>query len=69
MTKLKPCPFCGGIPKIQNTNENGYDRRFYVGCFSPECWVRPVTSMWLTEAGAEKAWNERSRKGGKKWPI
>ena len=30
---LKPCPFCGGVVKLENNSGDGY----YVECLGPDC--------------------------------
>jgi Lar family restriction alleviation protein len=53
-TKLKPCPFCGGKPRIDNLG-----RWASVGCYSCQIW----TAIIHKKAKAIKAWNRRSKEG------
>ena len=55
MTKLKPCPFCGGNAIVRNT---GYDS-FYVRCENDKCAVVSVTCNRNTSEEAIEAWNTR----------
>ena len=60
MSKLNPCPFCGGqaIMKIQKHIPNGYD--YTPTCQDPSCAGR-LTKKWVNEADAIEAWNKRMR--------
>ena len=54
MTKLKPCPFCGGEASIE-IYESSY-REYSVGCTKcPAC----LEEYYCTEHEAEKQWNRR----------
>ena len=57
--KLKPCPFCGEMPKIR------YDGYYVVGCDhsgNKKCKMLAVNTWhnFKTELGAIKAWNRRA---------
>ena len=57
MTKLKPCPFCGGEAKIiQGSLYYGYR----VGCENRWCLMHPITFSYQTKEEAIKAWNKRA---------
>ena len=51
MTKLKPCPFCGG----EASTYVAYDDGYYVCCDECGCGL-PV---YNTEEEAVEAWNKR----------
>lgn len=60
MSKLIPCPFCGGLPKMYSLNDptihgfihfcEGYD----------DFQVKIESRFFLTEEEAEDAWNRRT---------
>lgn len=56
MTKLKPCPFCGGKAKVHKLDEHSHK----VGCSNSKCqaercqWYRNMYS-------AIRAWNRRAK--------
>lgn len=52
---LLPCPFCGQPARI----ESGRDPA-KVGCFNPECGVRPKASSTCENTAVTK-WNGRKR--------
>ena len=52
MNKLKPCPFCGGRPKIKTYKEQGWH-------FSPCCKMIEAGLLYKTKAEAIAAWNTR----------
>lgn len=60
MTELKPCPFCGGKPKLNKrwycTDENGADVHLY-GVFCTGCYVMFLENN--TEEDAIRLWNRR----------
>ena len=67
-TKLKPCPFCGGKPKITTYNYMSYDSygvstgmvtkfRFSPSC----CYMINWDKLYGSKAKAIKAWNRRSK--------
>ena len=56
MTKLKPCPFCGGEAVRLQMIDNPFSGTRYFGC--RKCCVVSFTHM--TEAEAIKAWNTRT---------
>lgn len=64
MAELKPCHFCGVVPKISKTfeeNDNGdlVDVSFIM-CESDECEVKPCTSDYFDRLETISAWNKRS---------
>lgn len=54
METLKPCPFCGGVPKV----EQYLELNFRVQCLGPKCKVWPST-IWGTKDEAIEWWNTR----------
>jgi len=59
MTKLKPCPFCGGEPKIEHVI---IDRKktMYIYCANNGCEVNLETRGWKSRLIAIKRWNTRA---------
>lgn len=58
MEELKPCPFCGEIPKI-------FHDRHSVECCNGLCDVMPSTWSYTydTDEDAVEAWNRRASDG------
>ena len=66
MIELKPCPFCGGKPKIKTVgNEFTKKRAVHIGCSTFGCTVEiRVAALiqsheWCKERAIEK-WNTRA---------
>lgn len=59
MAKLKPCPFCGGAPKIANGNTVS------IYCYGMDCPATSVEVEGYTEAEAIRRWNTRGGKESK----
>ena len=57
MSKLKPCPFCGGEGCIQRHEFVGCTDTFGVGCLDCCCAPR---QFYDTEKDATEAWNRRA---------
>lgn len=73
--KLKPCPFCGGKPKVMVCDESGRycdDKRYYDNLGTTTFYGRTMTHMlikcsrcgvrtkaYLTKKGLFKGWNRR----------
>lgn len=55
MAELKPCPFCGGIPKMQE-----YKRKWAVECRNDCCGVLLETSYLDSAEEAIEVWNTRA---------
>ncbi len=55
--KLKPCPFCGGTPKLRR----GGDSKQYFMYFCSQCYKTPVkySEARLSERAAKRTWNRR----------
>lgn len=51
MTELKPCPFCGRVPKIENCKDFGY----FIKC---KCGVEQST-LYAQRSYAVRRWNKR----------
>ena len=75
---LKPCPFCGGEAttegrKIIYTYKDYYETTYedwIVRCTNDECFMSGLQvdaffDKFPTEEEAIKAWNHRTRRGGK----
>ena len=62
MENLKPCPFCGELPEIDQ-GEYTYkvkDRIYWaVGCMNDDCEVDVETDNFDTKEEAIKVWNTR----------
>lgn len=70
MNELKPCPFCGGEPKLMVCDGSGsYYANIGTAAFfgremtyklirCQKCGIR--TKAYLTEKGLFKAWNRRA---------
>lgn len=56
MSKLKPCPFCGGNKLVIHGPQ-----AFWIVC--RECGAEGPTpsSLWKTKKEAAKAWNRRAK--------
>ncbi len=60
MTELKPCPFCGGIPKMHMISQDFFDTGTYTTGYSVFCQnCRCATEYELTQLEAIEAWNRR----------
>jgi hypothetical protein len=68
MTKLKPCPFCGGIPSHDGLEEDA-DTEPFIGCSNKSCFIyyywggAPCTFQPRTGQSIEdfiKQWNTRA---------
>ena len=57
MEKLKPCPFCGGKPKILRNSYTGW-YRIVCGC---GC-LRKIERSWGKKKTITKYWNSRPTK-------
>ena len=54
LVELKPCPFCGEVPKhsiFQGMN--------YIRCNNDKCLIQPETIDYYRQCDATKAWNTR----------
>ena len=61
MSKLKPCPFCGGEAVIEKTPNT---KTFRARCTKCPC---DLGRYWyFSKAAAKKAWNERANEGEQK---
>lgn len=68
MEEIKPCPWCGKIPKIYKNrnkfiNSNPPHEVWFGKCINDSCKIRPYTLVYYkTEQEAIKAWNTREGK-------
>lgn len=53
---LKPCPFCGSLPRIERNNST---KKFWICCDNPKCAIQPSTDMHLSLAVIAREWNRR----------
>ena len=57
--KLKPCPWCGSIPKMKHEKVGGH-HFWSVECANDDsCTVVVATNDFETEEEAIEAWNDR----------
>ena len=55
MSKLKPCPFCGGEAEMSK-----WKCGYYVSCIESDCFVCPETGDFESREEAIEAWNKRA---------
>lgn len=55
--ELKPCPFCGEVPKAPQKRNDG---AFKVCCINEDCTTNPDTARYGTAKEAIEAWNRRA---------
>lgn len=56
MVKLKPCPFCGGEPTLEQNNST---KKWWVYCSNPKRRINPSTDMHIVRAVIVREWNRR----------
>ena len=64
MSKLQPCPFCGGEGCVQRHDFVGYTDTFGVVCLDCGCETR---QFYDTEKDATEAWNRRANRPQGRW--
>lgn len=57
MSELKPCPFCGKRPHIEDGRN---DRPWVVQCYNRDCNAQPYMDHADTRAQAVADWNTRT---------
>ena len=57
MSRLKPCPFCGELPKLEYGN--GIKKYWYV-CENEKCPCQPLTYAHKNKGVVTRAWNTRT---------
>jgi hypothetical protein len=55
MTELKPCPFCGAIPKITTLAEG----MNWICCENDKCKIQPCTDWHKNLSVIVREWNRR----------
>ena len=61
MDELKPCPFCGGIPKRHEIEQDFFDTGTCITGYAVFCQkCRCSTEYELSQAEADKRWNRRA---------
>ena len=58
MTKIKTCPFCGTLPKLEQYELNN-KTYYYYSCSNDNC-LGVTTDGWVTKASATRQWNTRN---------
>ena len=61
MSKLKPCPFCGGEAFIRKLYTNYYVDALHDENCPINIRIAPYDSHWVTRSAAEAAWNRRAQ--------
>lgn len=54
--KLKPCPFCGAMPRI---DKNQSTMKYWIQCDNPKCKINPCTDMHINLSVITREWNRR----------
>lgn len=64
--ELKPRPFCGVVPDIQEEPDAWYDgdSAFYAMCMNDDCRMCVETETYLTREEVIDAWNTRAERMG-----
>lgn len=63
MSRLKPCPFCGGKARVLKAPCGEFRDFFIVGCFDDDlCFgnINHMTMIFVTQERAEETWNRRT---------
>jgi Lar family restriction alleviation protein len=60
MAELKPCPFCGEIPKIEIFTDMFERKKYGIECHGSDCEINPMTAWYADENDAIEAWNRRA---------
>lgn len=60
--ELKPCPFCGHRPMVQQTQESTPTTRYRVGCAQLDCQCIPTTFWQLSPEVVAELWNTRRQR-------
>lgn len=65
MDELKPCPFCGEQPELDEWHygDAGECITFMVQCKNENCTCRPFTQEYIRVLPAIEAWNRRAEDG------
>ena len=56
MTKLKPCPFCGG--EVSVVYDEGI-KKYWICCDNPKCRIQPSTDAHVNKGVITREWNRR----------
>ena len=59
-TKLKPCPFCGGVPHVEIDNDFWGIKHYKVACPNEGCEGQPTTTWNVSLKEAINIWNRRA---------
>ena len=63
MDELKPCPFCGYVPKVETYEDMFHRIKFGIECHSEDCDIQPFTTWYADKQEAIEAWNRRHEDG------
>lgn len=55
---LKPCPFCGTIPTLE---QDPITSRFAIFCDHPKCRIQPSTDFHTNRSVVTREWNRRQK--------
>lgn len=55
MAEIKPCPFCGNKPIMEQPESD-----VHMGCWNPDCVFQP-SGNFDTKQDAIEAWNKRCK--------
>lgn len=62
--KLKPCPFCGGKPRVlKGIGGKPIKKAYTVACETERCFLEGGGNLYTSEFSAIMAWNRRANDG------
>ena len=60
---LKPCPFCGKIPKIERHEDSFRRIKWGIECVNEDCDIQPMTPWYQNKKDTIDSWNKRADDG------
>jgi hypothetical protein len=57
--ELKPCPWCGELPRLYTMSDNSCNDYWEIGCAGEECAANPSTMSFISVEDAIEKWNTR----------